>query len=238
MLVDLKKTTLVDYPDHLACTLYTWGCNFLCPFCHNKSLIPLPPTGLTHTLTEKDRHFLDTIQARVHLIEGVVITGGEPTLHPALFELTHELHHMGLKVKLDTNGSTPHILERLIKERCVDYIAMDVKDTLNNYPQSIGKHIASHQIEASIHLIQEAYRAHCIQAEFRTTLVSPLHTMETLHTIAQTIEGEIPWYLQCYEYSTQQLHHERFQPLNKEVLISQLEALKVLTPHIFLRGYS
>ncbi len=238
MLVDLKKTTLVDYPDHLAATLYTQGCNLLCPFCHNKSLITIGHEGLSTTLTVKDRTFLDILKTRAHLIEGVVITGGEPTLHPALFQLTEAVHQMGLKVKLDTNGCHPQVIKQLITEGLVDYIAMDVKDSPDHYNHSVGKQISIHAIEESIHLIQEAYHKGILLAEFRTTLVSPLHNLDTLHKIAQVIKGDIFWYLQCYEYSSQQLSPNAFDPIPKDELMPLLASLQEYTPHIFLRGYT
>lgn len=238
MLVDLKKTTLVDYPNHLASTLYTRGCNFLCPFCHNKSLITIGHEGLSDSLSVQDWTLLDMLKARAHLIQGVVITGGEPTMHPALFQLTEQLHRMGLKVKLDTNGCQPKILRRLIEEGLIDYIAMDVKDALPHYEHSVGKHIPIERIDESIHIIQDAFASRTIDAEFRTTLVQPLHTIDTLHAIAQTIEGPIPWYLQRYEYSTEQLSATPFQPMDKEQILPHIEALKSCTPNLQFRGYS
>lgn len=188
------KTTLLDYPQHLAATIFLGNCNFRCPFCHNSSLVltnnarPIIPTS----------EVLDTLKRRHGILEGVCITGGEPTLSADLPELIHAIKDLDLKVKLDTNGSNPAMLHQLIKEESLDYIAMDIKNCREKYATTIGvKNYNISPLDESISYIQESG----IDYEFRTTIVKELHTPEDMQAIGSWLNGSTNYYLQSYKDS-------------------------------------
>ena len=130
----LQKLTLLDYPGHLACTVFTGGCNFRCPFCHNASLV-LGKGGEDFSAEE----IFDFLKKRLGTLEGVAITGGEPLLQNDISEFIRKIKDMGFKVKLDTNGSFPEKLIELVENRLVDYVAIDVKNSLNKYSETVGR---------------------------------------------------------------------------------------------------
>lgn len=173
----LQKMTLLDYPGKVACTVFLQGCNLRCPFCHNAELID--GSG-TPALTQDE--LLAFLQKRTGLLEGVCITGGEPTLQPGLSELLRQIKHMGYAVKLDTNGMQPSVLKALVAEGLVDYVAMDIKNSPEKYAQTAGlSDIALSKIEESMVFLMEG----TVDYEFRTTLVHPLHTKEDLLAMGQ-----------------------------------------------------
>ena len=182
ILKGLQKTTLIDFPGHLACTVFTYGCNFKCPFCHNPELVLAGNTD--PDLKEEDFwHFLGSRQG---LLEGVCITGGEPTLHPDLPDFISKIKKLGFKVKLDTNGTNPEMLQALMQDKLLDYIAMDVKNNLKDYAKTAGRHeLNLEQIKASIALILDSG----LDYEFRTTVVVGLHDELNLQGIGELIEG-------------------------------------------------
>ena len=236
----MTKTTLLDYPNHLASTLFLQGCNFLCPFCHNKDLIP--PAG---TISADDNILdtvLPTLKKRRHLIEGVCITGGEPTLQKDLPQLIRSIKELGLKVKLDTNGSNPSMLADLLDEGLLDYLAMDIKNSAAAYETTCGKSVPIQSIEASLyHLINHSDPN--FSFELRTTILQELHTLSTLIQTAEWLVNlglppSTAWYLQEYVYSPMQLLATPFTAIKKETLTDWLESLLHIHPSIFLRGYN
>ena len=173
----LQKMTLLDYPGKVACTVFLQGCNLRCSFCHNAQLID--GSGAL-ALTQEE--LLAFLQKRVGLLEGVCITGGEPTLQPALPELLRDIKKLGYAVKLDTNGMQPSVLKALVSEGLVDYVAMDIKNSPEKYAQTAGlPDIALSKIEESMVFLLEGP----VDYEFRTTLVHPLHTKEDLLAIGR-----------------------------------------------------
>ena len=126
----LQKTTLIDYPDKIACTVFTHGCNFRCSFCHNPELVVKPPD---ETIPEEE--FFEFLKNRRYLLEGVVVTGGEPCINENLIDFAKKIKGKGFKVKIDTNGSFPKTIQKLLEEKIVDYIAMDIKSTLEDYEE-------------------------------------------------------------------------------------------------------
>lgn len=163
----LQKMTLLDFPGRVACTVFLQGCNYRCPFCHNSELLE----GRGEPLMSKDE-FLAFLQKRVGLLDGVCISGGEPTLSPGLKELMGAIKAMGFAVKLDTNGSRPAILKELVAAGLVDYVAMDIKNSPSRYGATCGvsKIDLSAIGESAAFLMSGA-----VDAEFRTTVVEPLH---------------------------------------------------------------
>lgn len=197
----LNKTTLLDYPEHVAATVFTGGCNFCCPFCHNKDLV-LNPSAVPLIAEEEVLAFL---KKRIGILSGVCITGGEPTLQKDLPEFIRKTKDLGYLVKLDTNGSRPKVLKSLLEEGLLDYVAMDVKNSPEKYGMTIGekadngpdvgkKDSCTDMVSESISLIKESGVSH----EFRTTVVRELHKEEDIAKIAEWIKGADAYFLQAY----------------------------------------
>lgn len=187
-----QKTTLLDYPGHVAATVFTGGCNMRCPFCHNASLVLNPE----NTISEKET--LLYIIRRRHIYDGICITGGEPTLNKDLPEFIMQIKNAGLKVKLDTNGLMPGALITLIDGHLIDYIAMDIKSSIENYGTACGIwDVNTDNILKSIDIIRNSN----LPYEFRTTLVKGIHTYEEMEDIAETIKGAKAYFLQSYKDS-------------------------------------
>ncbi|MDW8033763.1 MAG: anaerobic ribonucleoside-triphosphate reductase activating protein [Nitrososphaerota archaeon] len=187
----LQKLTLIDYPGKIACTFFTFGCNFRCPYCHNPELVvddgtpPIPEEAIFLFLEER-KSFLD----------GVCITGGEPTLHNDLPDFIRKLKNLGYSVKLDTNGTNPKMLKQLIEEKLVDYIAMDVKAPLEKYEAVVRVKTNIENIVESIEIVK-VFREH----EFRTTVVPELLSREDIMTIVNQLKGARRFFIQQFKPS-------------------------------------
>jgi len=187
----LVPTSLLDYPDRVAAVLFTVGCNFRCPFCHNPELV-LPGRVRDLPLLSQEE-VLRVLAERKGFLDGLVLTGGEPTLQPDLREFVAEVKRLGLLVKLDTNGSRPDVLEDLLAAGLVDYLAMDVKAPLSRYSELAGVPVDRSAIGRSIRLVRERAPDY----EFRTT-VAPTLTWEDLQAIARGIAGARRYVLQPF----------------------------------------
>ncbi len=186
----LEKSSLLDYPGKISCIVYTVGCNFRCPYCHNPELVD-------ETIDQEisSEHLLDFLKTRQGLLDGVVITGGEPTMHQDLPELIKSIKDLGFLVKLDSNGTNPAMLEQLIKDRLVDYLAMDIKSPLSKYSQTVARPTDIDAIKRSIELIM----SQAVEYEFRTTVIKTMLTPEDFDEIAKLIRGAKRYYLQRFE---------------------------------------
>ena len=190
----LQKLTLLDFPGKVACTVFTAGCNFRCPFCQNASLVL--PERFGQPISEEE--LLSFLRKRQGILDGVAITGGEPMLHADLPDLLRRIRELGFRVKLDTNGSFPDRLSAVIEEGLVDYVAMDIKNAPELYAQTTGlRALDLSAIDRSRMLLMEGKADY----EFRTTVVKGLHTEESLLETARWIEGAKAWYLQQYRSS-------------------------------------
>lgn len=190
----LNKTTLLDYPEHLASTVFTGGCNFRCPFCHNKTLVLTPDKQ--PLINEQE--VLDYFEKRKTIIEGVCITGGEPTLQKDLPEFLKKIKAIGLKVKLDTNGYRPEIIKLLYDQGLVDYIAMDIKASKERYSKVAGvSNLDLSKIEESIKFIIENFQDY----EFRTTVVKELHSPDEILKIKEWLKGAKKYRLNSFRES-------------------------------------
>lgn len=183
----LQKMTLLDFPGKVACTVFLHGCNYRCPFCHNAELLE----GKGEPLMTEDE-LLSFLKKRVGLLDGVCISGGEPTLSPGLKELMVQIKAMGYAVKLDTNGSRPQVLKELVAAGLVDYVAMDIKNSPSRYPETcgLGRTDLSAVEESARFLISGA-----VDSEFRTTVVDPLHDEESIAEMGRwlhNLAGEKP----------------------------------------------
>jgi pyruvate formate lyase activating enzyme len=186
----LQKHSLIDYPGKVGCVLFLAGCNFCCPYCHNPQLVGA--SGTRAALPMEDA--LRFLEKRRGLIEGVVVSGGEPTLQRGLTDACRRLKTMGYAVKLDTNGSRPQVLRRLAAEGLVDYIAMDIKMEPERYAGCISRRCEAGAVIESIQRVMESG----IDYEFRTTCVKPLVTPQTIERIGRLIRGSRLYVLQPF----------------------------------------
>ena len=185
-----QKNSLIDFPGTIACVVFTSGCNFICPYCHNPDLAAGPVKGVG-SLHDRKAIFA-FLEKRKDQLQGVAITGGEPTLQPDLIEFCQQVRKMGYKIKLDSNGTRPHILERLLDQNLIDYLAMDIKTSLAKYPLVIKGNFDVKKIQDSIELIMEKAPNY----EFRTTCARPFITKEIMAEIAVLIKGASRYVLQ------------------------------------------
>ena len=176
----LEKMSLVDYCGYVSCVVFTRGCNFRCPFCHNSSLV----NGVAPQKIQSE-DFFAFLNKRRGLLDGGCITGGEPTLNPDLPDFIRKIKEMGLLVKLDTNGTNPKMLESLISQNLVDYLAMDIKNGKSFYPKTTGVNLDFANIEESVALLKKGK----VPFEFRTTLVAELHSEESIIEMGKLVEN-------------------------------------------------
>ena len=184
MIAGLQKMTLLDFPGKVACTLFLQGCNFRCPFCHNSDL--LPHNG-EEFMTEDA--FLKFLEGRKGLLDGVAITGGEPTGQPGLPDLIRKIKALGYAVKLDTNGTNPKMLRQLVEENLLDYVAVDVKNSPEKYAETVGlPSLNLDKIAESLAFLISSD----VDYEFRTTLVQQFHTEADMQAIGQWLVSLVP----------------------------------------------
>lgn len=194
----LNKTTLLDYPGKVAATIFLGSCNFRCPFCHNSSLV----LHASHEPEIPREEVLSFLKKRSKILDGVCITGGEPTLSPNLDEFLQEIHTLGYAIKLDTNGSRPHTLKELVSKGLVDKIAMDIKACPENYGTLAGlRYPDLDSIRESVDFLMEDP----VDYEFRTTVVKELHTEKDFREIGKWLKGAKAYYLQAYKDSEEVL---------------------------------
>lgn len=187
-----QRLTLIDYPGKIATTVFTIGCNFRCPFCHNPELVVCDSIPLGKSRTEEE--FFRFLKTRKGKLEGVCITGGEPTIQPDLLEFMQKLKTMGFSVKLDSNGTRPDVLKKAIDMKVVDYIAMDIKNNIDSYEKTIGGKFDPERIKLSVELIRSSQIDH----EFRTTVVPGIHTEKDFIAIGKWLRGADTYWLQRY----------------------------------------
>lgn len=223
----LNRLTLLDYPGHTGATLFLGGCNFRCPFCQNGSLVLAPHLEPQIPMSE----VLSFLKKRQGILEGVCISGGEPTLHADLPALARRMKSMGYLVKLDTNGTNPAMIRSLYREGLIDYVAMDIKSSPERYDTSAGIMPSMAAIAESAAYLMESG----IDYEFRTTVVAELHREEDFIHIGEWLQNAKAYYLQAYRDSAGVLHPglhsctkvqmERF----RQILLSTI-------PHVEIRG--
>jgi len=212
----IEKSTLIDYPGRIACTVFLIGCNFRCPFCYSSELVLHEKIKLQPRISQKD--FFKFLKERQGLIDGVVICGGEPTISKDLPEFIRKIKKLRFLVKLDTNGSNPQILKKLIKEGIIDYVAMDIKAPLESqkYNRGVGVKVDLDKIRESIEIIKNSY----VDYEFRTTVVPTIHTKEDIIQIAKEISPAKKYYLQNFRpEKTIDPTFEKIKPYPKEFLL-------------------
>ena len=229
----LQKMTLLDFPGKVACTVFLQGCNFRCPFCHNSDLLP----GQGEPLMT-DEELLRFLEKRTGLLDGVCITGGEPTLQPQLPQLLERIKALGYKVKLDTNGARPQVLREVVEAGLVDYVAMDIKNSREEYPKTagIGETLLPKVAESIRYLLSDK-----VDFEFRTTVVHQLHSEESIEAMGRWVctlaEGKKPkrWYLQSY-VDRESVLESGLTPPNMEEMGKFSQIMEKYTEAVSLRG--
>jgi pyruvate formate lyase activating enzyme len=223
-----NKLTLLDYPGHLAATIFLGGCNFRCPFCHNASLVMRAETQPVIPTEE----VLSSLSNRRNILEGVCVTGGEPTLSSDLFYLVSRIKELGLKIKLDTNGTNPVMLKALVKDKLIDYVAMDIKNSREKYQETSGAiNLCMDDILESVDFLL----SDPIEYEFRTTIVKELHTEEDMLSIGKWIKGAKAYYLQSYKDSGD-IILSGYHSHTKETLLRFADILSCYIDNTSLRG--
>ena len=225
----LQKLTLLDYPGHVACTVFTPGCNFRCPFCHNAPLVL--PERLGCDTTEDE--VLAFLKKRVGILDGVAITGGEPLLHKDIGAFLEKVRALGFRVKLDTNGSFPDHLIALVRNGLVDRVAMDVKNAPALYGRTVG--IEPFDL-APIERSKDFLLGGEVEYEFRTTLVRGLHTRESLVEAARWIEGAKEYYLQQFKDSGDVIAIEGLGAFDEKEMHALADAVRPIVPTVEVRG--
>lgn len=222
------KTTLLDYPGKVACTIFCGACNFRCPYCQNGDLV-LHHADLP---AYSEEEIFSHLQKRSAILDGVCVTGGEATLQPDLPEFLSKVKNLGLLVKLDTNGYRPDILKNLIQQKLVDYVAMDIKHAPQKYNMICNvPNFSLEPIQESISFLINGTLPH----EFRTTVVREFHTAEDLIAIAHWIKGTDAYFLQSYRDSEAVLQkgYHAYSPTEMESLLTQVQDI---LPQTSLRG--
>ena len=224
----LQKLTLLDYPGKMACTVFTAGCNLRCPFCHNASLVLRPQEN--QDIEEEE--IFSYLKKRKGILDGVCVTGGEPLLWPDLEAFLFRIKEMGFLVKLDTNGTMPEGLKRLLEKGLLDYIAMDIKNSPQHYGRAAGiEHFDLSGVEESVALLKKGK----IPYEFRTTVVKGIHETADFPAIGQWLIGAEKYFLQSFVDSGDVIG-QGFESFSKE----ELEGFRLLVlpyvPETKLRG--
>ena len=224
-----QKLTLLDFPGKVACTLFTGGCNLRCPFCHNASLV-LADRADGAIIEEED--FFKFLRSRRGILEGVCISGGEPTLQPDLPDFIRKVKELGFAVKLDTNGYRPAVLRALIDGGLLDYVAMDIKNSLPCYGETVGiRRFDPAPVEASMDFLMEGH----VPFEFRTTLVKGLHTPESVADMGKRVAGDERFFLQTFEDSGD-LIGEGLSAFDRDETEALLAVLRAYVPNAQIRS--
>lgn len=223
-----QKMTLLDFPGHVAATVFTGGCNLRCPFCHNAALVTEIDPDTLYNIDD----VLSFLSSRVGLLDGVAITGGEPLLQFDIAGFIKKIKAMGYKVKLDTNGSYPDKLSEIIEEKLVDYIAVDIKNSKEKYSQTVGiENFDTDKIERTAELLKNGG----IDYEFRTTVVKEFHTVEDIKKIGEWVGGAPRYFLQNFVDSGN-LIGENMSAVSKETLIEMKKTAEPYFKSVEIRG--
>ncbi len=227
-LAGFQRLTLLDFPGVVACTVFTVGCNFQCPFCHNASLARGNSPDAIDT-----QEVLRFLKKRQGVLEGVVVTGGEPLLQHDIAAFLKEVKALGYAVKLDTNGTNPELLAALVSESLVDYVAMDIKHAPEKYALAAGR---TEPLMDAIARSKELLLGDAVDYEFRTTVVKGIHTREDLVALAQWITGAKRYYLQQFQLSADILSPEGLSEFDKDEMTAMQKAVAPYVEQVFLRG--
>ena len=223
----LQKLTLLDYPNMIACSIFLGGCPFRCPYCHNYELVD----GSAKPIMTEEELF-DFLQERKGMLDGVVITGGEPCMHPDLPEFIIKIRELGYKIKLDTNGYYPEMLQKLIDEKLVDYIAMDIKNSPGFYPETVGvEDVDYNRVKKSIDILMNSG----IDYEFRTTVVKEFMNQFNIIIIGMLVKGAKRYFLQPF-VDRESVPFSNLSAPDMDTLYYYRDILKEFVDHVEIRG--
>ncbi len=225
----LQKLTLLDFPGYVACTLFTKGCNMRCPFCHNASLVIRPDEQTMYTNAE----ILGFLKKRQGVLDGVAITGGEPTLMPYLADFLEEIRKLDYKIKLDTNGTRPDVLKNLVENKLVDYVAMDIKNSKEKYGVTVGfddGYDISPICKSAEYLMLEN-----VDFEFRTTVSKTLHSPDDIVNVGKWLSGNEKFFLQQFKDSGD-IIGDGIEAYTDTEMKSLLDKILPFVPNAQLRG--
>lgn len=223
-----NKLTLLDYPGRLAATIFLGSCNFRCPFCHNAGLVLAPEQEPVIAVDE----VLRVLKKRKGILDGVCVTGGEPTLDPGLTELLVQIKELGYPIKLDTNGTRPALVKELVRQELVDYVAMDIKNRPEKYGETAGVKVPD--LESILQMV-EYLKSGVVDYEFRTTIVKELHKKEDIEVIGRWLSGSRRYFLQNYKES-EQVIRPVFGSYSREQLENFQQMLLKYIPQVEIRG--
>ncbi len=222
-----QKLTLLDFPGKTACTVFTGGCNFRCPFCHNAGLVTKMDAGII-----SEGEVFEHLKKRQGILDGVAITGGEPLLQGDIEDFLKKVREYGYAIKLDTNGSFSDKLESIIEKGLCDYVAMDIKNSKEKYPETIGiKNFDVAEVVKSVELLKKGR----VPFEFRTTVTKNFHTIKDIESIGEWIAGAENYYLQNFVDSGN-LIDSTVEGVSKEAMKEMLEVVKKYVPQADIRG--
>jgi len=222
----LMKLTLLDFPGHVACTIFLAGCNFRCPFCHNGSLVRGGDIDISR------EELFAFLKKRQGVLDGACITGGEPLMNADIADLIREIRAIGYPVKLDTNGSYPERLDALIAEGLVDYVAMDIKNRPAEYAKACGTAVDVEKIKKSVEILKSSGVEH----EFRTTVVKGIHTADDVAECAKWLGESEKYFLQCYKESDDIISPDGLSAFSRDDLGEILAQAQKFNPNTALRG--
>jgi pyruvate formate lyase activating enzyme len=224
----LQKTTLLDYPGLVACTVFAGGCDFRCPFCHNAQLVAGP---MPDVVGEKE--FFSFLRRRRGLLDGVCVTGGEPLMQPDIADFLAHIRQLGYKIKLDTNGSYPERLRAVVGAGLADFAAMDIKNSPAKYAATAGvPELDLGPVRESAAYLMEGH----IPFEFRTTVVYPFHETEDFIAVGEWLRGNESYYLQQFADSGDLVRPDGLGAYAKETMQLFADTVRPYIPHTFLRG--
>ena len=213
IIAGLQKMTITDFPENVACILFLKGCNFRCPYCHNSELIDYK---IDDNYILKEEVF-DLLKKRQGILDGVVISGGEPTVNKDLPKLIKEIRDLGFKIKLDTNGTNPQMLKELLEDGLIDYVAMDIKNVQTKYLETAGLSEKNVQILENVQKSIDILKKSNVDHEFRTTIMKNYHNIEDLEEINKLIGKDEKYFIQNFEDSEYVLDHN-IEPFSEKEL--------------------
>lgn len=239
----LQKTTLVDFPETIACTVFTVGCNFRCPFCHNRDLVSLAGFKKSKIKPIMEKEFFEFLQKRRRWLDGVCLSGGEPTIHRDLPDFIQKIKFLKYKVKLDTNGTNPLMLAELYRSNLLDYVAMDVKTAFKEYEKAVNIKYKISKIKNSLKLIMQSK----VNYDFRTTVVPGMHNSRSLLALANDlvkITKSIKYPAESINYFLQNFQPENCldlaflqkKPFTQVEMKKMLKTVQVILPKARIRG--
>lgn len=224
-----EKLSLLDFDEHITTTLFMAGCDFRCPFCHNSSLVLSPDKAPKIPWQE----IMDYLSKRKGVLDAVCVSGGEPTMMNDLEEKIRDIKSLGYEVKLDSNGSRPEVLKKLLDKKLIDYVAMDIKNSKEKYAMTAGVLLDVHKIEESIEILKSSQ----ISFEFRTTAILEYHTLRDFEEIGEWLKGAPKYFIQRYIDNDNCIRHGLHE-LPKEKALEAKALLEKYIGFVDLRGYS